>query len=328
MSSATEVTGIANTGLNGGIVPIGHFRFVNVGEEIVSADTYGISGNIEYKSSNYLVVKLKSIYKGEVFNYETVCRITIGKIINSAPKTYYTFLDPNNYDIIKSRVCVDGTEGVSVFILKILDTMSLTITQLYRESAPLAVKVNVIWSLEPELKQASSEKQQVNQLLLDNLSYSPTPKLRIIWTTDELGANLSEIICLVEGNYLQKDKYPIKLIGKYTWFCLYKTNMSYFSKHPNLMSVMIGKPARTYLQKSQKLNKNVMDIGFYVNLLSFMSLRYFLGGLTSGILTKKWLLQSKTKDFYSNLAKSEFAIYITLFTETYKGYDLYMRKHC
>jgi hypothetical protein len=154
-----------------------------------------------------------------------------------------------------------------------------------------------------------------------------SPELRIIWISDRLGANLGEIICFVEGNYLQQDQYPKKLIGKYSWFHLFPNVYSYFSKYPNLMGVMKGKPTRTYFEKAQELNDtSLTDTPFYLNLLSFMALRYFLGGLTSGCLTRKWLLQRNTQEFYSNLLNSEFAVYITLFTVQYKGYNLYMDK--
>jgi hypothetical protein len=89
---------------------------------------------------------------------------------------------------------------------------------------------------------------------------------------------------------------------------------------------MRGRYTRTYYQKAQELNDTGMsDTMFYSNLLSFMSIRYFLGGLTSGHLSAKWLLQSNTDKMYDNILHSPFARYLPLLTVTYKGYDKYMR---
>jgi hypothetical protein len=166
----------------------------------------------------------------------------------------------------------------------------------------------------------------VKSLMLTNT----TPKLYIIWDTDDLGSNLNEIICMVEGDYLPCEQYSKKLIGKYSWFGICSNEISYFSKYPNLFVVMKGTNScsrnTTYYQKAAQLNNTKLPTtDFYLNLLSFMSLRYFLSGLVSGELTEEWLLGRNTDKFYYLLSSSEFAIYMKLFQVTYKGYDKYMK---
>ena len=96
-SSTTEIAGTANTGFRGGVVQISNFRFVNSGKLVESpVDTYGISGNIEYTpfvDGGYLVIKLKSTYKGEVFTYERDCT-TFNSFKRG--KTEYAVFDPND----------------------------------------------------------------------------------------------------------------------------------------------------------------------------------------------------------------------------------------
>ena len=202
-------------------------------------------------------------------------------------------------------------------------------------------KFRMRWVIDPELIGKISKKFPLS-LTVNRFQPSLTTNksddlfLNIVWHSDELGSNLGEIVCIVEGDYLPQDKYPTKLIGKYSWFNLCNDNLSYFSKHPNFMKVMKRLPTKTYYQKAQEHNKltklkttsshtSLTTTIFYENLLSFMSARYFLGGLSSGCLSTKWLLQSNTKKLYKNILRSCFAKFITLLTETYKGYDLYMR---
>jgi len=183
---------------------------------------------------------------------------------------------------------------------------------------------NVGWYFDPAEKKASTTSKTKLSLTSDH-QLNTTPSLQIVWRTDRLGSNLGEIICIVEGNYLQKDRYPIKLLGKYSWFRIYEGN-SYFSCYPNMMTVIKGIPASTYFQKACELNNTKLNIGeFYTNLLSFMSIRYYLGGLTSEKLDMKWMLQRNTKELYDNIRRSEFSAYLTLLTSTYKEYDQYMR---
>jgi hypothetical protein len=164
-----------------------------------------------------------------------------------------------------------------------------------------------------------------NNALLSSTSSTP-PHLYIVWHTDSLGSNLGEIVCIAQGQYLPCNRYPVKLVGKYSWFSVGGDNVSHFSLYPNLMPLMKGKPASTYFTKAEELNSTVLDINeFYASLLSFMSIRYYLGGLTSGNLTRKWLLQRNTEELYVNIRKSEFSPYLSLLTSTYKGYDQYMR---
>ena len=181
--------------------------------------------------------------------------------------------------------------------------------------------MKVSWTVNSgQVKNASKSTTQLQCLWMKD-----TPSLNIVWSTDRLGANLGEIVCIVEGNYLPRVRYPIELLGKYSWFSLSSGYKSYFSKYPNLMKAMKGKPTKTYYQKSEEINDtSLASREFYDDLLSFMSIRYYLGALTSGCLTTKWLLQSKTHKLYENILASPFSRYITLLTVTYKGYDLYM----
>jgi hypothetical protein len=185
-------------------------------------------------------------------------------------------------------------------------------------------KLGLQWIVDPALVGKPSSGNQ--SLLTNSVFVECNPFLNIVWYSDDLGSNLGEILCVVEGDYLPQDRYPTKLIGKYSWFNVCSSNLSYFSKYPNFMKVMKGIPTRTYYQKAEELNDTSLTTTiFYENLLSFMSVRYFLGGLSSGCLSTKWLLQNNTKKLYENILDSCFAKFITILTETYKGYDLYMR---
>jgi len=160
---------------------------------------------------------------------------------------------------------------------------------------------------------------------LKDFSSPVQSQLHIVWESDQVGSNIGDITCIVEGDYLPDKQYNKKLVGKYSWFRVDCSNKSYFVKHPLLMKVMQGIPAHTYYQKAVELNNTGLPTPeFYINLMSFMAIRFYLGGLVSGKLTTKWLLQSNTERFYKLLARSSFSRFLALFNTTYKGYDRYM----
>jgi hypothetical protein len=361
------IKGSAKPNIGEGQIDFSGFVFTWLGSGAVTspANTYGVSGTSEQtfipgdENKNHRTVTLILKYFKDGKDKELKLVIDVSQSAKQIPgftgiKTvYYTdfatkeYLPPYTPDSkpIKKR----GPETVyiqqgaiggrptfsSVLIYRAIDNMRINVYVLYNnKEGEVLQQITITWELEVQERAEAKKSEEQLEIIRTNL-HLPTPQLQIIWSTDQLGSNLGEIVCLVEGNYLPYEQYPIKLIGKYSWFYLSSTcskdsnSLVYFSKHPNLMPVMKGCATKTYLQKTIELNDtDLSNIEFYLNLLSFMSLRYYLGGLTSGKLTRKWLLQSMTEQFYINMANSEFAGYITLFTETYKGYDRYMLIDC
>jgi hypothetical protein len=316
---------------------------VTNGAEANLVGTIGTIDSLTISGDNaILVMTLQGVYSGIMYQYRvtyTVPNKATSSILSCNILVELKGLNDNYSTILNDplSLIIEEDKGIYTINLNIrirIYFMYVYIKVYYTVNIVLQVTgATVLWQVRTEKKGTQQKGTRIVELSDNTRQQMPT--LNIIWSTDWLGSNLSEIICLAEGDYLRDEQYPVKLVGKYSWFKLEgmmsdritpKGMMSYFSKHPNLLDVMIGRPTRTYLQRAEEINKtDLHNVQFYFNLLSFMSLRYFLGGLTSGILTRLWLLQSRTEQFYSNLLNSEFSKYISLFTITYKGYDKYMK---
>jgi len=94
---------------------------------------------------------------------------------------------------------------------------------------------------------------------------------------------------------------------------------------------MKGKGTTVWSKAQSAVSRYPLDIpqsedAFFRNLCAFMVFRYYLGGLSSGIFTLRWLLQENTPIFYKNLASSDFFLFEKVFTiKGFSKYEKYMK---
>jgi len=155
------------------------------------------------------------------------------------------------------------------------------------------------------------------------------------------GVDIGDSMCVVEGNtdYFPEKQFPRELIGVTGGVELMPISnpesiVSNFFYRPDYVSVMKGKGCTVWERaKSARIKNtdcfvvtNESDVDFFRGVCAFMVFRYYLGGLSSGKFSVKWLLQENTKKFYESLRNSDFCAFEEVFTLAgYNKYERYMK---
>jgi hypothetical protein len=171
------------------------------------------------------------------------------------------------------------------------------------------------------LNTVTNDINSIMKTLIDNTI------LELIAQTDQFGLNLGEMIAILTSNHSYPNGYPKKLIG----YCLDINNnnnniiQTFYSFKPKLSKVLKGE-GTTLLAQTNNINclydTDLTNCDFYLNILSYCTLRYMLAGLSNNSLfSLKWLYANYYEQFLVNLKNSEFSAAVVLFTEPQENFD-------
>jgi len=153
--------------------------------------------------------------------------------------------------------------------------------------------------------------------------------LQIYTNTDSWGLNIQQMSGIVTANKKYPNGYPDELIG----YCNNLPNQrlneiqTLYNFNPNIRKVL-KLDGETLLNQTININKKYNNINdkpqncdFFIKIITYSSLRYYLGGLSdNGNFSCKWLYANNYKKFLINLKNSEFNEALIIFTDPAFGF--------
>jgi hypothetical protein len=164
-------------------------------------------------------------------------------------------------------------------------------------------------------------------------------QLTVNWTTDALGGSLAEIVMAISA--------PTRYVGGYCskWIarnrnlridnvrCSHRpprasrttscAKITFFAFRPRIFKTLDGcgdYDLLRIIQLHKRYNITLPLEAFYIDVLSYTTLKYCLAGLITGTFDIAWLYQSQNAAFFELLANSEFASLLPQFLP-YLGYE-------
>lgn len=183
---------------------------------------------------------------------------------------------------------------------------------------------------------SSSSTQNPCQLISENNDLT----IQIFMQSDSWGLNLIEMSCTVTAKKKYPNSYPSKLIGYCKKLQPQTTDLiqTKYSFNPNIRKVL-KLEGENLLDQTNNINKkynnvdiseNLKNCEFYNRIITYSSIRYYLGGLSSnGDFSCKWLCSNNYHKFLRNLENSDFYEAIVIFKDPCYGYvdfNKYYRK--
>lgn len=142
--------------------------------------------------------------------------------------------------------------------------------------------------------------------------------------TDVFGLNMGEIAAIVHGNIDLPCKYP-----NYSDSCIVENEeetQTKFSFRPDIQKMLIGKEKNSLFNHVKSINDTEQDnCTFYVNMLTYIALRFFFWGILFGYFDICALSPTNDKKFNKKLLKSEYEIYYQTIAP-YTFYSKYFRE--